>query len=89
MSRGCAKRLSAGAPAIVQNALHLHAAPFVVGHQVVDRPAHILVAALLARLVLIGDVGAVLLALAHEARAKRALMALRFRKTRLTAKCRD
>ena len=55
-----------GAPALVQNPLHLHAAAVVVAHQVVDRPAHVLVAALLARLELVGDVGAVALALPHE-----------------------
>ena len=52
-----------GATALVEDALDLHAAAVVVSHQFIDGPAHVFVAALLARLVLIGQAGAVKLAL--------------------------
>ena len=84
--RRARRTASPGAPAFVQYPLHLYAAAVVVAHQVVDRPAHVLVAALLARLELVGDVGAVALALPHEARAERALLALVFGKARFDAK---
>src|SRR6516165_10495008 len=48
-----------GATALVEDALDLHAAAVVVSHQVIDGPAHVFLAALLARLVLVGQVGAV------------------------------
>src|SRR5205085_6153968 len=50
----CAKQSRSSAPALFENPLHLRAAAVVVAHQVVDRPAYVLVAALLARLELVG-----------------------------------
>src|SRR2546423_14094394 len=75
-----------GTPALFENPLHLRAAAIVVAHQIVDRPAHILVAALLARLELVAEVGAVALTLPHDAGAERALLPLVLRKARLVTK---
>src|ERR1043165_8146631 len=80
---------SSGPPALFENPLHLRAAAVVVAHQVVDRPAYVLVAALFARLELIGDIGAVALALPHDAGAERALLALVFGEARFEAERRD
>ena len=60
---------SINASTLVEDPLNLRAPAIVVAHQVVDGPGDVRVAALFARLVLVGDVGAVDAALPHQAAA--------------------
>src|SRR4051794_12919878 len=59
--------------ALLEDPPDMEAAAVVVAHQIVGAPGQVLVAALLARLVLVGDGGAVAAALRDEARAEHAL----------------